>query len=352
MAQRNPYTIGFGKIPTEFISRRSVIDSITESLTSDQSDEQAFKITGIRGTGKTVTLTALEKRFRNDKDFIVLDLNCTDDILKDLAAELYSEFPSITRFIDANLNLSVFGIGLNLGKKAPVASINTAVKKILQEIKKQGKRLLILMDEVRKTRGLVEFIQSFQIFIRNELPVYLVVAGLYEDIESIENSDGITFFLRATKFEMTPLNLRYIRDSYKKNLLVSMEEAEQLALLTKGYAFAYQVLGKYMWDSGKKTLSPEVLEQFDETLSEKVYQKIWHELAPRDRFFLQFIIRKDRMPVNEMLDMAGKDHSTWSVPRKRLRDKGIIDVSMRGIISLQLPRFGEFVETQLLMDGI
>ena len=72
-----------------------------------------------------------------------------------------------------------------------------------------------------------------------------MVAGLYEDIESIENTDGLTFFLRATKFEMTPLNITYIRSDYQNTLGVSYDDAEKMAFITKGYAFAYQVLGKY-----------------------------------------------------------------------------------------------------------
>ena len=352
MAKRNPYTVAFGKIPTEFISRTTVIDSITEAFTSEQPDEQAFKITGMRGTGKTVMLSTIEKSFRKRNDFIVLDLSCGDDILKELAAELYSEVPSITKFIDANLNLSAFGIGISVGKKPPVASINIAIKELLKEIKKQKKRLLILMDEARKTTGLIDFIQAFQIYIRNDLPIFLVVAGLYEDIESIENSEGITFFLRATKFEMTPLNLTYIRDNYKKNLSVSPEEAGRMAQITKGYAFAYQVLGKYMWDDGSRVLTDSVLQQMDETLSERVYKKIWCEIATKDRYFLQFIAQKDKMAVSELLEETKQNHSAWSVPRQRLKDKGIIDVSMRGMISMRLPRFKEFVEAQLMEEAL
>ncbi len=40
-------------------------------------------------------------------------------------------------------------------------------------------------------------LQEFQILIREDLPVFLLVAGLYEDIEDVENTDGLTFFLRA-----------------------------------------------------------------------------------------------------------------------------------------------------------
>ena len=352
MSKQNPYTVSFGKIPTEYIGRSAVIDTVMEALTSERIDEQAFKITGLRGTGKTVTLTTIEKRCRERKDFIVVDLNSNGDIGTDLVANLYSAVPSITKYVDANLNLSAFGIGVSVSKKSPVVSMDVALNRLASEIKRQKKRLLIAIDEARKTPSMIAFIQSFQILVRNELPVFLIMAGLYEDIEAIENSDGATFFLRAEKYEMTPLNLSYIVENYKKNLSVPVKEAEKLAKMTKGYAFAYQVLGKYMWDSKEKALSDTVLRQFDETLSEKVYRKIWSELAPKDRYFLQFIVRKESIPVNELLEAAKQSHSAWSVPRKHLKDRGIIDVSKRGIIQITLPRFGAFVQAQLWEEAL
>nr|WP_297767762.1 ATP-binding protein [uncultured Butyrivibrio sp.] len=347
MAGRNPYTISFGKIPSKYLSRNSIIDSITEELEYDSPDEQVFKLTGIRGTGKTVTLTAIERYFREQDDWIVVDIRSDSEIISEIVAKLYSEIPFITSFVDASLNLSAFGIGLNLSKKSPVASIDYALEALLEHMKKHGKKLLITIDEARKTKSITGFIQEFQILIRKELPIFAILAGLYEDIESLENADGLTFFLRATKYEMKPLNVTYIRDDYKNTLGVSYEEAEKMAFMTKGYAYAYQALGKYMWDYKAKELTDEVLKSFDEILAEKVYKKIWSELAPNDRWFLQFIAKKDSMPVSELLEMTRKSHSEWSIPRARLKEKGIIDVESRGVIKLLLPRFKEFIDTQL-----
>lgn len=347
MAGRNPYTISFGKIPNKYLSRNSIIDSITEELEYDLPDEQVFKLTGIRGTGKTVTLTAIERYFREQDDWIVVDIRSDSEITSEIVAKLYSEIPFITSFIDASLNLSAFGIGLNLSKKSPVASIDFALEALLEHMKKHGKRLLITIDEARKTKSITEFIQEFQILIRKELPIYAILAGLYEDIESLENADGLTFFLRATKYEMKPLNVTYIRDDYKNTLGVSYEEAEKMAFMTKGYAYAYQALGKYMWDYKAKELTEEVLRSFDEILADKVYKKIWSELAPNDRWFLQFIAKKDTMPVSELLEITKKSHSEWSIPRARLKEKGIIDVENRGMIRLLLPRFKEFIDSQI-----
>ncbi|MBO4457176.1 MAG: hypothetical protein J5802_05625 [Butyrivibrio sp.] len=351
MAKKNPYTISFGKIPTQFINRNSIIDSITEALDSDVPDEQAFKLTGIRGTGKTVTLTAIERYFRERKDWIVIGLRPDSDVMSDLVSNLYSTVPAITKFVDANLNLSAFGIGLNVSKKSPATSMDYVLKVLLRELASDGKRLLVTIDEARKTKGVTDFIQEFQILIREELPINVIFAGLYEDIESIENTDGLTFFLRATKYEMTPLNITYITGDYQKTLGLSREEAEKLAFITKGYAFAYQVLGKYMWDSGKKELTDDILMKFDDVLAEKVYKKIWSELAPNDKWFMSFLVKKDKMSANELLEITKKKHSEWSIPRARLSEKGIIDVRTRGVIAVKLPRFNEFVKAQVALEN-
>lgn len=52
MTKRNPYTISFGKIPTQYINRAHIIDSVREAFENEPADEQAFKLTGIRGTDK------------------------------------------------------------------------------------------------------------------------------------------------------------------------------------------------------------------------------------------------------------------------------------------------------------
>ncbi|MBQ4462902.1 MAG: hypothetical protein II915_00645, partial [Eubacterium sp.] len=310
-------------------------------------EEQAFKLTGIRGAGKTVTLTAIEREIKADDSWIVVDLKSNSDLMQDLVSTLYSENSLVTKYVDASLNLSAFGIGLNLSKKSPITSLDVALKEIVKEISKKEKRVLITIDEVRKTDSLVNFIQEFQILIRDELPIYLIVAGLYEDIESVENTEGLTFFLRAEKHEMSPLSINIIRESYKQTLNLSHDTAQELAKMTKGYAFAYQAFGMYMWDSHGKEITDMVLAQVDYALAEKVYNKIWSELTPTDKWYLQYIVKKDDMQVSEMLEEAKKKHSEWSVSRKRLMEKGVIDGSVRGRVSCRLPRFKEYVESRM-----
>ena len=341
---KNPYSIGFGKIPTQYIDRDLILDEIEDLFNEDPSTEQAVKLTGMRGTGKTVTLTALERRFYEDKKWIVVGLKSNSNLIEDLVANLYSSVSFITTFIDKEVNLSAFGIGINISDKSPVASLDFALEKIMELVKKRGKKVLVTIDEARKTDAMIDFIQEFQILIRKDLPIYLVAAGLYEDIESIENTDGLTFFLRTEKYEMKPLSLKIIKEDYKEVLKISDKVAEQMAIITKGYAFAFQALGKYMWDTKSKEVTEKILAYFDQALAEKVYEKVWSELSQSDKEYLQVISQKEQIPVSDLLEITGKKHNEWSNSRKRLSDKGIIDVSVRGQIKLSLPRFGEFIK--------
>ena len=347
MHEVNPYAISFGRIPHQYISRDVLIDDIITTINNDVIQEQAFKLTGIRGTGKTVTLSAIEKRLRETDKWIICDVRPGGDIISDIVSLLYGEVPFLKDYIDLNMNLSALGIGISAGKNKPKVTADTALKKLIYEINKRKKRILITIDEVRKTPALVEFIQEFQILIREELPIFLIIAGLYEDIESIENTEGLTFFLRAEKYEMKPLNITIIREDYKKTIGLDNDTAEKLAVLTKGYAFAYQVFGKYMWEAKEKKIDDMLLAQADEALSEKVYDKIWSELRPQDKWFLEYIVKKDTMSVDELLEMTHKNHNEWSSPRARLIEKGIIDGSVRGRISVKLPRFKEYVECRI-----
>ena len=91
---------------------------------------------------------------------------------------------------------------------------------------------------------------------------------------------------------------------------------------------------------------------FDDVLADKVYRKIWSELAPKDKWFLQFIVQKERMSATELLELTKAKHNEWSIPRARLSEKGIIDVENRGEIRVKLPRFKEFVDNQVLLGTL
>lgn len=343
----NPFAINFGIIPSQYIERNIIIEEVVSQLNSSPVQNPCFMITGVRGSGKTVTMTAIERQLATSDKWIVIDLNSEREMLQSLVAKLYDSNEYMSSFLSKSINLSKFGIGLAIENKPPVADIESALEIILKEIKKQGKRLLVTIDEVSNTLYMRQFASSFQLLIRQDLPIFLIMAGLYENIHNLENENNLTFLYRTPKIEMEPLNITLIKHTYMNLFNVDSDTAMNMSIITKGYPFAYQVLGKYIWESANKNVDEITLAKFDEAMAKYVYNKIWSELSPNDKWYLSFITQKDSMNVSELLEMTGKKKNEFSQYRARLRDKGIIDVSNYGLIKITLPRFSEFVKLKI-----
>lgn len=345
--ERNPFVLNFGKVPRQYISRELIIDEIVQEMNDEESQNNCFMLTGTRGSGKTVTMTEIEQRILESEDWIVVGLNAERNLLESLVGKLYDSRSFITQFVDANLNLSKFGIGLSVSSKSPVADIESALEKMLKEIQRKEKKLLVSVDEVSNTASMRELASCFQILIRENYPVFLLMAGLYDNISDLRNAKTMTFLYRTPQYEMEPLNLTLIADRYSKLFGIDREKAMDMAVITKGYPFAYQAMGKYVWEEEKHELTETVLIKFDEALRHYVYKKMWSELSDKDKWYMSYIVQKDEMPVAELLEITKQKKNEFSQYRERLRDKGIIDVSERGVIKLKLPRFDTFVKNEI-----
>lgn len=338
---KNPYTISFGKEPTQLVSRISQINKIIEDFSEDFPSYQACIISGVRGIGKTVTLSEICNRLKEDNTWVVVNLNSGMDLLQSLASKLYNSNPLMGIFDSANINLSFFNIGISLNTAPPITDIETALERMFQVIKEQKKKVLIAIDEVVSNENMKIFSNTFQLLLREDMPVYLIMTGLYENISDLQNADNVTFLLRTPKLELEPLNKLMMAESYRQNLNVSKEVALLMADVTCGYSFAFQVLGYLCYES-KKGYEEELV-RFDYYLSEYVYNKIWSELSEKDRCVVIAIAKSDNTTesVRKMADMKKNE---FSVYRDRLIKKGIVNGKERGKISFVLPRFKEFVE--------
>lgn len=71
----NPYSLVFGKMPGNYIDRELELNEIIETYLEQEPSIRAYALTGLRGCGKTVALSFVEKYFRKREDFIVISLN-------------------------------------------------------------------------------------------------------------------------------------------------------------------------------------------------------------------------------------------------------------------------------------
>lgn len=344
----NPFTLSFGKKPLQYISRLSQTQQILETFQAPVPSNQIFMITGVRGSGKTVMMTNIAHELKADDSWIVIELNPTRDLLQSLAAKIYSLPEMHARFLNARLDFSAFGLGVSVENSAPATDIENVLELMLDQIKESGKRLLITIDEVTCSEYIRIFVSSFQIFLRQEQPIFLLMTGLYENLYDLQNDKSLTFLYRAPKLLLEPLNYTAVRNHYMKIFNIDTESASKMTSLTKGYPFAFQVLGYLYWENRSTKNIDEILPEYDQYLEEYVYSKIWSELSEQDQRILLSISPDDGLKVKELRTRLQMSSELFSVYRDRLRRKGVIDTHEYGKVSFSLPRFSNFVEMRKL----
>lgn len=337
----NPYTLIFGKEPSQSISRASQSVEIIESFCSEAPSQQIYMITGVRGTGKTVFMTDITQKIRQKKNWIVVELNSERNLLESLAAKLCSEDDLVKIFQGAKINLSFLGLGLEITGTTPVTDIETALTRMLESLKKHGKRVLIAIDEVISTPNMRVFANAFQIFIRQDLPVFLLMTGLYENINALQNEKSLTFLYRAPKLELEPLNIGAVARNYKKTFRLDDPTALKMAKLTRGYSFAFQVLGYFTWENDGRP--EDVLDDYRQYLEDYVYEKIWSELSKGDKKILYGIAQSATGKISDIREILHMETNQFNPYRKRLLKKGIINGDERGYVRFVLPLFEQFV---------
>ena len=342
--KNNPYSLVFGREPSRMIARFAQTQDICETFLSERPSQQIYMITGVRGSGKTVMMTEITKRFAKEKTWIVVELNPAKDLLTGLAAKLYNNRALKTAFRTEKINLSFFGIGMEIKKADPVTDIEVALDRMLHVIEKQNKRVLIAIDEVANTQDMRAFASAFQIFVRRDYPLFMLMTGLYENIDDLQNDKILTFLHRAPKMRLSPLNIGSIANDYGKTFSLEADGANRMARYTRGYSYAFQVIGYFTWEHGGDF--EKALPESRQYLEEYVYQKIWSELSAKDKQVLRVAASSGTGAIGEIREELKMQSNEFSPYRDRLIKKGVLNGEERGILRFTLPFFEEFVLQQ------
>ncbi|MBR5952986.1 MAG: AAA family ATPase [Pseudobutyrivibrio sp.] len=240
---QNPYSLLFGKEPQQTISRAAQMNEIIDSFQADIPSQQIYMITGVRGCGKTVFMTEIAKTLSQDDKWIIVELNSSQDLLSDLAAALASENHLAQLFQKSSINLSFFGIGLEVKGSVPITNIQVAITK--------------------------------------------------------------------------------------------------MAKMTKGYSFAFQVLGYFTWKENGDYKA--ALPDYQQYLKDYVYEKIWSELSSGDRKLAYGIAKSETGKASEIKAELSIKNNEYTPYRDRLIKRGIIDGREHGHLKFILPLFEQYV---------
>lgn len=339
---QNPFNITFGKYPYDVIQRYELFEEIINAFDNRVAGAPLYILAGARGSGKTVSMTAIANHYKKQNNWIVIDINPHLDILEQLAAALFHQGKLKKLFLKKEFSFSFKGFSFSIAGDEPVSSISSLLDIMFTYLKKKEISVLITIDEANNNDYMKAFAHSFQSFLRQDYDVRLLMTGLYENISELENDKSLTFLYRAPKIYLSPLNIRAIAYSYIDLLGMKEEAAIEAAKITKGYAFGYQLLGYILFNQKKEAVDEQVLREFDLSLDERSYSKIYSELTNKEKEIVHAIANGNDTNEKVMKALNMKSNAL-AVYKITLNKKGLLDVSTRGKLEFLLPRFEQFV---------
>lgn len=336
---KNPFTLMYGMPTSSVVSRENDITTIVDSFIN-QDNMFTYLITGIRGSGKTVLLKTVEKRLVNEFNWAVLNINPQGQILESIANKLYdlAVVNKLLGKITVSVNLGIVSITRETGEKINDPEI--VIEHFLKFFKKINKPVLISIDEVNDNQEFRRFINYYQILLGKDYQLYLLMTALQENVNYLINDKAMTFLSRAPKIELEPLPLANITLNYADIFNINNDEATKMAKLTKGYAFAYQVLGYLLYKANKNKIDSKIEKEYEQYLWKNGYNKFWKDLTNIERKFL--IAMASTNGSKEEIINNDFSNNNYSQYRRRLLEKGLIYSPVYGYLDFVLPKFKEY----------
>lgn len=290
--------------------------------------------------GKTVLMHELANRFEIFPEWVVIRMNPNSNMLESLMNKLSGHKKVAPVIKSAKIDLSFFSLTVQTSGRQ-LKDPEDAISEILKGLQKDGRRLLITVDEATNTEHMRAFASTYQNLIGQKLPVYMLMTGLYENISNLRNEKNLTFLYRMPRMQLKSLDVSEIAENYREVFELDYGEALRMASYTKGYSYAFQLLGKLAWDAGGDYLI--VQDRYRRDLKEMVYEKIWDEMSSKDRELAYGIARSQTGKVKEIRGILGWESNEISPYKERLTKRGVVDAPEFGHLEIILPYFKGYI---------
>lgn len=331
---------------------------VVGGIKAPNSPYQTTLVYGQRGVGKTAFLADVCRSFADDPSWIVTNLPPSGNLLQGLAQQVVAKSPrDLRKVLDSleGVSVSAFGVQVGYDRQDFLGTdYQTVLERLLGRLRERGMYVLIAIDEVTASEDIRLFASVYQILMRENLPVALIMTGLPKNVFELQNDKVLTFLLRSARVMLPPLDLASVKLSYKKTFesagrAIDGETLNGMARATRGYAYAFQLLGYLLWETGEAHMGQAaldgVLDDYREQLYRNAYAKIYEGLSPMDQRFLLAMAHDGRPTVamSAVAEQTGKAANYLSNYRRRLIDDQVIESAGYGLVRFTLPFFADYV---------
>lgn len=356
MNKIDPFTRTPGVAGKAYIDN-GIADEIINNFCNEDSSKYVYKITGLRGSGKSVEYSKVIRTLKEKKDWLVYPLSASGAVVSTLISKLSTE-----RFINSRATTTSKSSTTTVSGNSLIVSGNESISisksssdnehfyseeatltKMIETANKKKYKVLIGIDDISKTPDTIKLLSIIGSMILEGAKLYLLVTGLSENIEDFSSEKNLSFFKRADSKEIKLLNKFDITYMYEKLLGVDSIEAKKIEALSMGYAYAYQVIGSLYFCKKEDEVLEDLIPNFERIIFKDSYELIWQSLTPGEKEVVRCIY-KSKTGKAEDIKKIMKNPTTYPVFRNRLINKHIVDGDTRGFLSINLPRFDKYIE--------
>ena len=293
MYSENPFDAEFGGIPELYLDfNNDAVKYAKRAHRYKKHPTYSLFITGVRGSGKTVFMNKVGKELNKYDDTIVVTLHNTEDLFRIMYIKLAPMLNKLKKWSSSvSINLPFVSINFaEANEKHDEIYYKTEITKILKLLKQANMRVVFCIDEVSNTPAIQKLAEEFNNWSLSELQVSVIMTGLLKEVAELSSSHNLTFLVRADRFHVNKLQKLSIAQAYIKVFDITSDQAEEIDEMTQGYAYAFQLIGDFMYElSTGKNLEESwnyTKLAFKDTLFNQAYDVISHELTEIDFQFL------------------------------------------------------------------
>ncbi|WP_026656831.1 hypothetical protein [Butyrivibrio sp. AE3003] len=354
---KNPFTHTPGRVGDANIVT-TIEEKVYDNFRYQQPSECVYKITGIRGSGKTVIFGNILRHYKTADmkadGWLVYDLSSARRPINTLISYLLleSEVKKVLLSEKTNLSVSIPIVGISAGfdSKTDIDE-EVRLEQLVGILIKAKKKIMIGIDDIAKTDEMAEFCSVYAKLIRNVMddeiaapwPVYLICSGVYQNFYELGEVPNLTFFKRAVELKTEAFPMPAMAIKYEDKTGMEEDMAISFAKMTKGFAYAYQVFGSAYFEYKDKG-EEYVVKQAKSELFSQCYEKIWKELPEGEREILKIVSSGPKKRKDVIAEMDGKGN--YQVNSNALKKMGLLADSAQsyGIAEITLPFFGEYIQ--------
>ena len=349
----NPFKPSAGAEPPRIIGRDQVVLDFVGALEGGVgAPARLMRVTGPRGSGKTVLLTDLGSRAQ-DIGWNVVNITAGINMLDDLIYEL-----SPDSSIDS---LSVAGNAAIASGEAVMKVKHPNLRALMKRCCGKSKGLVITIDEVQDAP--IEAMQliagSVQHLIREKKDISLVFAGLPMGVMDLINGKALTFLRRAQSEELDFISLIEVRLSFRdgfaaSGLILRDEQLEMMARATAGYAYLIQLIGYYVWrfadlhrarsmgasDEDVRLGIENAMTRFHEVVHEPAISRVTKGAM---EYLVAMAQEGERASTADVAKRMGREPKATSSFRRSLIQREVIQSPVRGYVEFSVPFLREYV---------